>query len=72
MNRQTKREFFPKGTEKGKRAILFNLAVTNGKEIKEMTVSQRLLAIAFLKDCENTVKMWIKDFEMPFPGSKTS
>ena len=46
--RQSKKEFYPKGVDKGKRAILFNLHKTNTKEYNSMTLGERILAIAFL------------------------
>lgn len=59
--KQSKKEFFPNGVDKGKRAILFNLHKTNTKEFNSMTLSQKILAIAFLEDCKNSVQMWIKE-----------
>lgn len=61
--KQNKKEFFPKGVDSGKRAILFNLHKTNSKEFNSMTLSQKILAIAFLEDCKNAVQIWINELK---------
>ena len=61
--KQSKKEFYPKGTDKGKRALLFNLHKVNAKEFNAMTLSQQILAIAFLEDCKNTVQEWINELK---------
>lgn len=61
--KQNKKEFYPKGVDKGKRAILFNIHKTNSKEYNLMTLSQKILAIAFLEDCKASVQMWIEELK---------
>jgi hypothetical protein len=61
--KQSKKEFYPKGTKTGKRALLFNLHKVNAKEFDNMTLSQTILAIAFLEDCKNTVQEWINELK---------
>lgn len=59
--KQVRKEFYPKGTATGKRALLFNLQIVNGREYKSMTLSQKILLLAFLEDCKNEVKQWIDE-----------
>ena len=59
--KQSKKVFYPRGTETGKPALSFNLHITNSKEYKAMTLSQRILLLAFLEDCKNSIQTWIDE-----------
>lgn len=59
--KQVRKEFYPNGTKTGKRALLFNLQVVSDKEYNSMTLSQKILLLAFLEDCKNEVQQWINE-----------
>lgn len=61
--KQIKLEFYAKGTETGKRTVLFNLMKTRPKEYNSMSLSEKILAIAFLESCKSNVQGWINELK---------
>lgn len=61
---QSKREFFHKGVDNQKRPdIVIDLRRVSPDKIKEWSLSQRLMALAFIRDARNTFNAFEKEIK---------
>lgn len=61
---RTTRKFFQKGIDKQRAAsIIIDIRRPNSKEISKWTLSQKILALAFIKETRSTADAYFNELE---------